>query len=169
MHLHIESDVWIDQSPIEVFDFISEPENIPRYVSGIISAQKVSEGPMGVGAQATTTAMLLGRRSVTLQTYTRFDRGQMLIRESTDGPIEYILTDFLRLEGGGTRLRRVLVGDTRGFFADLAAPLIRRNAQRGTDLALATLKDLMEHEVFTVYGLEAAGVDPVANHVAGLR
>ncbi len=49
--------------PVEVvWKFMSNIENAPQWNHGVLTARKVSEGPLGVGSVLQTTRQMLGRR-----------------------------------------------------------------------------------------------------------
>ena len=48
--MHIETRVTIDRPVREVFEFISCPENLPLWASGVSGAERTRPGTMGVGA-----------------------------------------------------------------------------------------------------------------------
>ena len=49
--VRISGDVVIDSSVEEVFDFVADERNEPKYNSRIVSAEKLSEGPVGEGSR----------------------------------------------------------------------------------------------------------------------
>ena len=48
---HIAGEVTIDAPVDEVFDLVADERNEPRYNPRIVRAEKVSEGPIGIGSR----------------------------------------------------------------------------------------------------------------------
>ena len=48
---HIEGDIVIERPVDEVFDFVADERNEPRYNPRMLSAEKVTDGPIGEGTQ----------------------------------------------------------------------------------------------------------------------
>jgi hypothetical protein len=47
--VEVQGKIVIDRPPDEVFDFVADEENEPRYNSQMRLAKKITEGPIGVG------------------------------------------------------------------------------------------------------------------------
>lgn len=45
----IEHSVVINRPVAEVFAYVTRPENTPRWQSGMLASQQISDGAMGVG------------------------------------------------------------------------------------------------------------------------
>jgi uncharacterized protein YndB with AHSA1/START domain len=54
----------IDRAPAEVFRFLSEPEHLVDWRSGVQSARRTTDGPMGVGATFEQIVLHDGRTEV---------------------------------------------------------------------------------------------------------
>jgi len=60
--IRVETSVVISRPPEEVFAYISNFENNPRWQGGMKEARFISQGPLGVGSTYTQVATFLGRR-----------------------------------------------------------------------------------------------------------
>jgi uncharacterized protein YndB with AHSA1/START domain len=58
----LEISTVINRPVEEVFAFLSNPENWPKWISGSIEAKKTSEGPIGVGTTWRQVLTFLGQR-----------------------------------------------------------------------------------------------------------
>lgn len=58
----IERRIELSVPPQTVFDFVTDPSNIGRWQSGIVSVERGSEGPMAVGERITIVRELMGQR-----------------------------------------------------------------------------------------------------------
>ena len=59
--MRLECRVEVLRSIPEVFAFISSPENLPLWISGVSGAKRTYSGPMGLGATFETTHAPGGR------------------------------------------------------------------------------------------------------------
>ena len=60
--IRIELNIVINRSIGEVFEFLANPENNPKWNPLVKEAEITSEGPIGVGTIAITVAQNFGRR-----------------------------------------------------------------------------------------------------------
>ena len=75
---HIEGEVVIKRPVDEVFDFVADERNEPRYNPRMLRAEKVSDGPIGVGTQfRAETATRRGSAEMAIE-ITRYERPSRL-------------------------------------------------------------------------------------------
>jgi uncharacterized membrane protein len=139
----LEISTVINRPLEEVFAFLSNPENGPKWSSGSSDVTIMSAGPIGVGSTYRSVRTFLGRRIESEIEVTAYEPNRSYATKSTSGPfpMESRVT-FERAEGG-TRVSATLVGEPGGFFK-LAEPLLVSMIKRQFDADLANLKDLME-------------------------
>lgn len=78
----VKGEIVIDRRPQEVFEFVANGENEPRYNSRMRVAKKITDGPIGVGTSFRQEIM--GRKIVPMTTeFTGFDRPRHLTEVST--------------------------------------------------------------------------------------
>ena len=75
----IDGELFINRPVTEVFDFVADERNEPRYNPGIRRAEKLSPGPIGRGTRFLAEAAT-GRRTsgITIE-YTAFERPGRLV------------------------------------------------------------------------------------------
>jgi uncharacterized membrane protein len=127
----------------EVFAFLSNPENSPKWSSGSSDVTMTSAGPIGVGSTYRTVRTVLGRRIESEGEFTAYEPNHRYATKSLSGPfpLEGQVT-FERVDSG-TKVRATLVGEPGGFFK-LAESLLMSTVKRQFEADLANLKDLME-------------------------
>lgn len=127
----------------EVFAVMSNAENILKWQSGTIEAEKTSDGPIGVGTTWRSVSRFLGRRIESESEFTEYELNRKLGFKSKSGPIQFeVRMTFERVEGG-TRINTKFEAEIGGFFK-LAEPLVVSMGKRQLEGDLANLKDLME-------------------------
>ena len=139
-------DIHIDRPPQEVFDFMSDPANLPRWNSVIQSAEWTTRGEPGVGSTARLRARVLGSRKEVLWEFVAWDPPRrysyaMRQRFFPMAGLETVMT--FEPEGRGTRVRfdgrAELVGPMKPFDRLFAAMGRRTDGQN-----LATAKRILE-------------------------
>ena len=139
----VELSIVINRPIEEVFAFLGNFENNPKWQSSSVEAKKITEGPIGVGTTFQAITTILGRRINTKQEIIDYESNRIVARKTISGPFPFeTRAEFERVEGG-TRVRGVITGETSGFFK-LADALLERAIKRQFDSDLANLKDMME-------------------------
>ena len=139
----LEISIVINRPVEEVFAFLSNPENNPKWVSMSNEVHLTSAGPIGVGTTFRSVVTVLGRRLEGEVEFTEYEPNRSFAQKTTSGPfpVENRIT-FERVDGG-TRVNFTSVAEPGGFFK-LAEPLLVRMIKRQFEADFANLKDLME-------------------------
>ena len=139
----LEISTVINRPIEEVFAFLSNPENGPKWSAGSSDVTITSAGSIGVGTTYGSVRTVLGRRIESDGVVTEYEPNRSYATKSTSGPfpVEGRVT-FERVDGG-TRVSGTLVGEPGGFFK-LAEPLLVSMIKRQFEADLANLKGLLE-------------------------
>lgn len=117
--------VDIDRSPDEVFAFLADFENNPRWQRGMRSCRWTSPPPHGVGSTYDQVAHFLGKDVVSSFRVEEHEPPRRVRIASTSGPFPIVETRLVEpLGDGGSRVTAIVEGDASGFFR-LAGPLLR--------------------------------------------
>src|SRR5215813_14235333 len=97
----LEISTMINRPVEEVFAFVSNPENYPKWVSGSSDVTITSTGPIGVGTTFRSAFTFLGRRIEGEVEFTEYEPNRSYAQKTTSGPlpVESRVT-FERVEGG---------------------------------------------------------------------
>jgi hypothetical protein len=134
--------VTIGRRPEDVFAFLSDFENLPRWNYALDRTERVGTGPVGIGTQYVQT------RTVPRPSIERFE----VIEHRPDravairgrlGPFEAISSYRLDAVGDATRLTNTMRLERPGAF-QLVAELAGPRVQGAVAENLAVLKDLLE-------------------------
>jgi uncharacterized protein YndB with AHSA1/START domain len=74
----VEAGITIAAPPEEVFAFVADLGNLPRWQSGIVSAKRTSPDPVGVGSTARVVRDMAGQSLTVDLTITDFEPGRRL-------------------------------------------------------------------------------------------
>jgi uncharacterized membrane protein len=139
----VENSIVINRPLEEVFAFVSNFENNPKWSTAFLEAQKTSEGPIGVGTTWRFVQRFLGQRIEGEVELTEYEPNRKFAGKSKSGPIPAEVRQTFEPVEGGTQISFVLEAEAGGFFK-LAEPLVARMAKRQNESDFANLKDLME-------------------------
>ena len=127
----------------EVFAFVEDARNRPRWDDSVISEELTSPEPIGVGTTVRTRLRSMGREyEYTWEVVEHQPPSRMTI-ESTSGPFPTTLAYQLAERDGGTRVDFSVTGRPAGLLR-LFQPLIARNTQANLDRGFPRLKQLLE-------------------------
>ncbi len=141
----VEVSEVINRPVEEIFEYISTPENDPKWQSGVLKSEQTSDGPIGVGATSLEVRKFLGRRMESTFEVTEYEPNRIIKQKSTSGPMALDITMSFASVEGGTEVTLAGGGDSGGFFK-LADPLVSRMAKRQLEADVANLKDLLESQ-----------------------
>ncbi len=142
--IKVVTGVEIDRPSDEVFAFISNFENNPKWQSGQLEARFSSEGPLRVGSTYDQVAKFLGRRIESSFEVLEYEPNRKIKASSTSGPFPITFTRMVEPREGGAKVTAIIEGNASGFFK-LAEPLLSRMVQRSVDSDYQNLKKVMEH------------------------
>ena len=140
---HVEGEIIIDRPVEEVFDFVADERNEPRYNPRMTRAEKTSTGPVGTGTRYKAQTMARGRPvEMSIET-TGYDRPRRLA--STTCLAVMTVRGALSFEPvrGGTLMHWSWDLEPRGLLK-LVSPLIARQGRRQEKEVWAGLKHLLE-------------------------
>lgn len=141
--VHIEGEIIIDRPVQEVFDFVADERNEPRYNPRMLHAEQLSSGPIGLGTRFRAEMTSMGRPAAMTIENTGYERPRLLAsttRLSTmdiDGVLLFDPVD------GKTRMRWQWDLKPRGVLR-LLSPVIARMGRRQEQTIWASLKRHLE-------------------------
>jgi Polyketide cyclase / dehydrase and lipid transport len=139
----IEGALVIDRPVAEVFDFVADERNEPRYNPRIRRAEKLSPGPIGPRTRFRAEAVALGRTvGMTIQ-YTVYERPRRLASSIHMSAADIVGTLRFAPVRGGTRMRWSWTMRLRGPYR-LLTPIIAGVGRRQERANWAGLKRFLE-------------------------
>ena len=138
----VERRAVIGAPPAELFAYLSNLDNLPEWQTGIVSAQRTSEGEMRVGATALVTRELMGQRIEAPLTVTEYEPPRRLAIGSKVSGVKAHATLELAPSGDGEATGLAFAMEIRGsMLTAFMEPMIASAA--GGDIE-ATLERLTE-------------------------
>jgi carbon monoxide dehydrogenase subunit G len=143
MSLNVKTAIHIERSPHDVFAFIAEPENLPRWDPAIQAVRRKEPGPVGPGSQLRVTAEEGGRQVTIDSEVTEFEADRLFGVAATFSGVPLRVRWRVEPDGGGTRLTTEGEAELRGVLA-LAGGYIRGIVTDRLNLAHRNLKRVLE-------------------------
>ena len=135
--------ILISRPQNEVFAFVEDARNRPRWDESVDSEELTSPEPIGVGSTVLTKFRSMGRDYQYTWEITEYEPPNRMTVESTSGPFPTTLGFQFSGRDGGTWLDASVTGRPTGLLRILE-PLVARTTQKNLDRGYARLKRLLE-------------------------
>ena len=142
----VEGEIVIYRPVEEVFDFVADERNEPRYNPLMRDAEQISEGPIGSGTRFRTELETMGRTMPMIVEFTGYERPRRLASVTRSSMMETEGALTFESVPGGTRMRWSWDVRPRGA-PRLMAPLVGVIGRRQEQRIWGNLKRLLEAEV----------------------
>lgn len=139
-----EYTVQIARPPGEVFAFVTEPVNYPRWQPSLVEVHPHGTGPLRIGREVTEVRRFLGRVMETTWICTEHRPSLRSVIESEEGPVPFRGTWELEPAGGATRFTWRL--EAGGLAARAAGSLVAHATRRELAANTLRLKELLEQK-----------------------
>ncbi len=141
--VRVEGEIDIDRPVEEVFDFVADERNEPRFNPQMRRAERISDGPIGVGARFRAEMVSMGRTVEMVIEFTDFERPRRLASSTHMSSMDIRYTLTFEPAPEGTRMRWSGDLKPRGIFK-LMSPLVARMGRRQEQRIWTSLKHLLE-------------------------
>jgi hypothetical protein len=143
MSRRVDGDFVIDRPVDEVFDFVADERNEPRYNPRMRLAEKITEGPIGIGTRFRAETVSMGRAIEMVIEFTDLERPRRIVEVARVPSMD--INGILTFEPvpGGTRMRWSWSLTPRGALR-LLAPVIGRMGRRQEQAIWSGLKRVLE-------------------------
>lgn len=141
--IEAESSVVIDKPVREVFAFVSDPMNEPRWHSDVVEVRSASDQTLQLGSRLVWDLDFMGREEYTIEV-TGCEPDRLIELTTTAGRGSPRLTHRFEPVDDATRYTRRVEIQPEGAFR-LAQPMMRRMAPRRNARFARNLKDVLEH------------------------
>ena len=140
----VEVSVMIDRPAEEVWTFMSDLSNVPKWDTSVSEVRQTSAGPLGVGSTCDYKEKM-ANTTISMRV-TEYEPNRRLSFEHTSGPFKgSALTYSLETIEGKTRMTRTDDLKLSGFYK-LFGPLVVRRMKRGIAAGFGNLKRLLESD-----------------------
>jgi uncharacterized protein YndB with AHSA1/START domain len=143
--IDLETRVEIARPVAEVFAFVADQTNAPRWQNGLHEVRRLTDGPLGVGTEHEFVRRFAGRTVATRNRFVAFEDGRYVEFEIPAGWLTGRASYLTEPSSTGTVLTSRMQFHARGPISVLA-PVLTRLLARDSRRDEAGLKRLLEHE-----------------------
>lgn len=137
----VEATARIPASPAELFAYLSDLDRVGEWQAGVTSAQRTSDGPLGVGATALVTRELMGQRVETPLTITEYAPPTRLgIGSEVSGVRGHAVLELTAAEGGDATDLAFAIEIRGSGLTSFMEPMIAGAARGDIETSLARLQ-----------------------------
>jgi uncharacterized protein YndB with AHSA1/START domain len=140
--INAEQTVVIDRPIEEVFAYVTDQTNTPRWQAGLMEVKRTTTGAIGIGTKHTLVRKFMGRRMEADNEYVAYEPHSLVTFRTTSGPALVASYHFDAVPGG-TRLTSRVELQGAGLFG-LLEPVVGAALRREMKAALPALKALLE-------------------------
>ncbi|HYM97134.1 MAG TPA: SRPBCC family protein [Candidatus Sulfotelmatobacter sp.] len=147
----VQGDIVINKTIEEVFDFVADERNEPKYNPEMTLAEMVTPEPIGLGSKF--HAVMTGARAADMTIeFTEFDRPRRLGSSTHISNMDINGTLIFEAQGNSTKMKWLWNIEPRGFLK-LLGPIVRRMGERQESANWNSLKSVMEAQPDTTPGM----------------
>ncbi len=142
--IDLETTVEIDRPVEEVFAFVADQTNAPRWQADLHEVRRLTDGPLRVGTEHEFVRVFAGRRLASRNRFVEFEPGRYVAFEIPEGWLTGRASYLAEpIPSGGTLLTCRMQFKVRrpGSLLD---PILKRLLARDSGRADAQLKQLLE-------------------------
>ena len=141
--MHLEQTVHINRPAAEVFEFLLDLGNHPRFASGIKAVRGAEDGPLALGRRYGQTSTILGRTVDAEVEVISCEPGRELVLKTVSGLVP--VTRTFRLAPSEAETDLTLAVDAEpGKGMRLMMPMLERTAREQIATTLERLKTALE-------------------------
>jgi uncharacterized membrane protein len=141
--ISVDRSIHINKPAADVFAFMSDFANDAKWQADLISSEKTSEGPVGVGTTGLIVQKVMGKEMKNEIEVTTYEAPKRFGAKTTSGPVDFELTATYEDMGGGTHMTMHMTGEAKGFFK-VAEGMLQKEIEKTFDRDFAKLKEILE-------------------------
>lgn len=141
--INLDLNVLIDKPVKDVFAFITNPNNMSKWNSAVVSLEQLTPGPVGMGTKFKNVGEMMGRRIEGEMQVIAFEPDSKYGFQMQAGPMQVNVTLTFKTVGTGTKLNLNAQGNPGGLFK-LAEGVMTGQVKSMMEGNLAKLKSVLE-------------------------
>jgi carbon monoxide dehydrogenase subunit G len=141
--INFEIGTLVDKPIEEVFTFLSNPLNTPKWQAMIKKVEQIIPGVVGPGSQFNVQAEMMGRIMMGVMEVKAFEPPNKFAFTNKSGPVEVNITFTLKPVGSGTKVNIAVEGNPGGLFKLAEGPMTHQ-LKAQMEANIAKLKSVLE-------------------------
>lgn len=139
----VSGTVFIAASPAEVYAFLSEPTNVPRWQTGVVSSERTSPPPTVAGSTGRVVLEVMGQRVTADTTVLEAVPDRRLALTTSVSGMSVVGSLDLEAAEGGTKLTFSSEVKAQSIFMAPLERMVTDAIEQDMDASLARLKAAM--------------------------
>lgn len=136
----------VDRPVPEIFEFLSNPLNLPQWQKMVATIEQISPGAPAVGARYKVSAEVMGRKIDGQMHITAFEPPHKVGFVNQAGPMRVDITVTLKPVGSGAKIALHAEGNPAGVFK-IAEGVLAGQVKSQMEANLARLKAALESKI----------------------
>jgi carbon monoxide dehydrogenase subunit G len=141
--INLDLGILIDRPVKDVFAFVADPNNMPKWNSAVVSLEQITPGDVGVGTKFKSVGEMMGRRIEGEMQVTAYEPDTKCGFQVNAGPMQVDITLSFKTVGTGTKVSLNAQGNPAGFFK-IAEGMMTGRVKSMMEENLARLKSQLE-------------------------
>ena len=141
--INLDLSTLIDRPVKDVFAFVTNPNNMSKWNSAVVSMQQITPGAVGLGTKFKSVGEMMGRRIEGEMQVVVFEPDSKYGFQMNAGPVKVNVTLTFKTVGTGTKLSLNAQGNPGGLFK-LAEGVMTARVKSMMEENLARLKSVLE-------------------------
>ncbi len=141
--INLDLGVLIDKPVKEVFAFVTNPNNMSKWNTAVISLEQITPGAVGMGTKFKNVGEMLGRRIEGEMQVITFEPDSKYGFQMNAGPMQVNVNLSFKTVGTGTKLNLNAQGNPAGVFK-LAEGVMQGRVKAMMEENLSRLKSVLE-------------------------
>jgi carbon monoxide dehydrogenase subunit G len=141
--INIDLSTLVDKPIKDVFTFIGNLNNMPKWNTTVMGVEQITPGDVGVGTKFKSVGKMLGRRIKGEMQVTAYEPDTKFGVQMNAGPALVNMTLGFKTVGTSTEVRLNAQGNPGGLFK-LAEPVMQRRVKSIMEENLARLRSQLE-------------------------
>ena len=142
--MHVEVTIEISCPLEDVFAYITNFENNPKWQNGMVSCTFTTPPPLGVGSQYQQVAKFMGREVISLFEVTTFVENKRVEFETIQSTFPIQIVREVKKMDTGTLVHAIIKGQPNGLMK-IFSPLVRPIMKRQIEADYQHLKQILEN------------------------
>jgi len=135
--------ISIQANSDDVFNFISNFENNPKWQKGMIACSIVDNAPLGLGQKYNQEASFLGKEIISVFEVIDYKPGEMVKATTLESSFPITFTRMVEQTPSACMVTAIVEGDSSGFFK-IIEPIMKWMVKNSIAKDYKKLKQLME-------------------------
>ncbi len=144
-----EKIITINRPINEVFAYVSNMENGPKWQPELSEVRRITKGPVKIGSQFSSARKIMGQELVTTIEFVAYGPNSKYTIKSITGPLPFEQTTLFESTAEGTKLTTKIELHPSGDMAQ-AEPMLRESLKQEMETDFDGLKKLLESKVTPV-------------------